>query len=188
MQKWKYRTAIRFYIALGLVFAVVDIGQLTSDRVPNERTLADLPEDVRDFWGYKRLAEQVGQRRAYIVASLIEGSSYPELIRGIITVESGWDIRAQSNRSALGLMQIRMIAAREMEPDITSDQLFDPVKNVDIGIRIFERHMHYFDQFVDSEHWALTAYNRGRSATFSLGARPPMTSYSLKVLGEVDKM
>lgn len=168
-------------LTLGVIFVFANVG-LTPISSNDDRKLEDLPGSVGDFWGYNRLAKQIGEEKTYIVASIIEQSSYPELIRGIISVESSWRMRALSPKDARGLMQIRMIAAQEIDPDITPDELYDPVTNVDIGIRIFEQHMHYFDKYQESEHWALTSYNRGRSGTFSLNQDPPETSYSTKVL------
>ena len=168
-------------LTLVVIFIFANVG-LTPVSADDENELKDLPDSNGDFWGYKRLAGQIGEEKAYIVASIIEQSSYPELIRAIITIESSWHMRALSNREARGLMQIRMVAAREIKQDITSEELFDPIINVEIGIHIFEQHMNYFDNYHESEHWALTSYNRGRSGTFSLRQNPPETVYSVKVL------
>lgn len=168
-------------LTLGMIFIFANVG-LTPVSEYDEKDLEDLSDGKGDFWGYKRLARQVGEEKAYIVANLIEQSSYPDLIRAIITVESSWWMQAISNREARGLMQIRMVAAKEIDPDITPELLFDPIRNIEIGIQIFEEHMDYFDDYKESEHWALTSYNRGRSGTFSLKQNPPETEYSLKVL------
>lgn len=138
--------------------------------------------DKLEFWGYQRLIHQIGEEKTRQVVGLIEYSAYPEFVRAMITVESAWWNDSRSNMDAIGLMQIRMIAASEVDPFISEDELFEPLTNVEIGIEIFEEHMKYFDVFDETEHWALTSYNRGRGGTFALKQSPPYTDYSLKVL------
>ena len=137
-------------------------------------------------WGYQKLINNIGMDKTREVAELIESSFYPDLIRSIIMVESNWDPDARSNVDALGLMQVRMIAAGEVDPEITEELLFDPVTNVQIGIYIFEEHMKHFVEREATEHWALTSYNRGRGGTFALHIIPPSTDYSRKVLDLLD--
>ena len=171
----------RLSFTLGIVFILVGVGE-SPEISGDSDDLSALPEDVRDFWGYRKLADQIGHERAFIIASLIENSSYPDLIRSIITIESVWDVDAVSNREARGLMQIRMIAAQEIDSTITPQDLIEPMTNVELGIQIFEEHMDYFDRYNGAEHWALTSYNRGRYGTFQLEMKPPTTDYSRKVL------
>ncbi|NQT34908.1 lytic transglycosylase domain-containing protein [bacterium] len=140
---------------------------------------------LNSYEGYRDLLQQTGSDIAIEIIGLIENSSHPELVKSIIEVESNWRVDALSPRDARGLMQIRPVAGMEIEPELTPDDLFDPVLNVRIGIEIFERHMDYFLDFHDTEHWALTAYNRGRKGTFDLNLIPPSTRYSRKVLGLV---
>ena len=142
----------------------------------------DLPISFAEYWGYQKLAGQVGCSAVQEVANLIERSAYPELVKSIISVESNWDALALSSRGAYGLMQVRMIAAVEVAPDIEYFDLYDPVFNVRIGIAIFENHMDYFMGFDAVEHWVLTSYNRGRQGAFELNMDPPCTKYSQKVL------
>lgn len=142
----------------------------------------ELSQLIWSYPGYQMLARQVGVVKAAIVAKLIEDSEYPELIRSIITVESSWQVRAVSSKNAIGLMQIRMIAAQDIDSTLTEMDLFDPITNVVVGMKIFYGNMHYFERFADTEHWALTAYNRGRAGTFALQSSPPATNYSRRVL------
>jgi len=177
----------RLTITAGIIAVMVNIGQAPASDV----TIADImaaSEEWLDFWGYAKLADQIGDEEAFIVASMVENSTYPDLIRAIITVESAWDARARSCRDAIGLMQIRMIAANEYISDITEEELFDPLINVDVGIRIFEQHMNFFGDYSDAEQWALTSYNRGRAGTFSLNRIPPITDYSQKVIDLTGQM
>jgi len=139
-------------------------------------------EALASYDGYQALLSQAGPEATIKVIRLIETSFHPEMIRAIIEVESAWNVHARSSRDARGLMQIRSIAARDLDPGIDPDELFDPVVSVRLGIRIFEQHMDYFFGYDNTEHWALTAYNRGRSATFALNMTPPRTRYSRRVM------
>jgi len=122
------------------------------------------------------------------VIGIIEASNYPDLVKAIITVESNWDPFALSEREARGLMQIRMIAAKELKEDIKPSDLYDPIINVKMGIRIFEEHMDHFLGFKETVHWALNSYNRGRHGTFALNLDPPRTRYSNKVLALTENL
>ncbi len=135
-----------------------------------------------EYYGYRYLLRQTDSDATLEVIRIIENSSFPELVRAIIEVESSWRVRALSHRDARGLMQIRPIAALEIEPELNLERLYDPVTNVRIGVQIFENHMEYFTNYYGTEHWALTAYNRGRKGTFNLKLNPPQTRYSSKVL------
>jgi soluble lytic murein transglycosylase-like protein len=135
-----------------------------------------------EFWGYRKLVGRIGGGKTWQVAQMIENSEHPGLVKAIISVESNWDPFALSSREARGLMQIRMIAARELKGDIQPSALYDPVLNVRLGIQILEEHLDYFNGFSEPEHWALTSYNRGRQGTFALNMNPPRTRYSTRVL------
>lgn len=107
------------------------------------------------------------------------------LTLAVIEQESRFDPRAVSSVGALGLMQVRpfvgrAVARRHAIPWSGRDTLFDPVRNVQIGIRylaeMHERH--------PERELALTAYNVGPSRLAKLlerGAAAP-TRYSGEVL------
>jgi len=169
------------------MFVTQDIENVDNllDEVIREEMLKNLKElsnDKRDYRGYRRLAGQIGEEKANLAAKLIEYSAYPDLIRAIITIESSWKVNALSKMDAIGLMQVRLITAREVDPNITRERLFDPIHNIVIGIEIFENHMDYFNEYENGELWALTSYNRGRYGTFALHKSPQSTRYSRKVL------
>ena len=140
------------------------------------------------YWGYQKLEKQIGHDQTLKIVELVETSGHPEMIKAIIEVESAWRVNARSHKDARGLMQIRHIAAREVDPYVTNDELYEPLRNVVMGIEIFEKHMEYYLGFDDPEHWALTSYNRGRRGTFALKMDPPSTRYSRKVLDLTDRM
>ncbi len=182
-QKLMGRMKFAFIVSLGLL----QLG-FAPDLTKDMKQANELPPETLEYWGYQKLQKQIGVDEANVIAKIIEDSEYPDLIRAIITIESAWKVDAQSFMDARGLMQIRQIAAQEVDPDVKPDDLYDPFTNIEIGIAIFMDHMAYFSDYKESEHWALTSYNRGRFGTFSLNQRPPRTRYSQKVLGLTDSM
>ncbi|MFC2150096.1 lytic transglycosylase domain-containing protein [Calditrichota bacterium] len=171
-------------VSTQLASAPTATSELLKMRQANERWI----EAIVSYDGYKKLLRQTSSENTLAIVRLIETSEYPEMIRAIIEVESSWRVKARSHRDARGLMQIRPIAARQVDPALPPDKLFDPVVNVAIGIQIFQDHMEYFMGYDDPEMWALTSYNRGRSGTFALDMQPPDTRYSRKVLHRIDEM
>jgi len=169
-------------MAAGLVVVMLTTGIATAPVVSADNKLFDPLQSKMNFWGYQKLMKSVGLEQTRQVAGMIEFSKYPDFIKALIVVESAWNYEVRSWAGAIGLMQIRMIAAGEVDPQITEEQLFDPVVNVHIGITIFEDHMDHFRMRNEFEHWALTSYNRGRGGMYSLRLDPPRTDYSMKVV------
>ncbi|MDP8239320.1 MAG: lytic transglycosylase domain-containing protein [Candidatus Hatepunaea meridiana] len=175
----------RAFLLLLAILMLAGAGNAPENRAEYREEMAKIEllfGELDEYKGYQTLMNQIGLDETIEVIQLIENSDYPEMVKAIIEVESAWKVRALSNMDAIGLMQIRMIAATEVEPGINSSQLYNPTDNVRIGISIFENHMAYFTNYTDTEHWALTAYNRGRTGTFNLKLKPPRTRYSNKVL------
>ncbi len=83
----------------------------------------------------------------------------PLLVLAIIEVESGWDLDAESQRGALGLMQLRptTLIGEATRSGLFGADLTDPALNVRAGVRYFRR-LH--DAFRRAET-ALMAYNAG---------------------------
>jgi soluble lytic murein transglycosylase-like protein len=90
----------------------------------------------------------------------------PQLIRAVITVESGGDPRAQSPRQAKGLMQLTDSTAGML--GVTD--VWDPQQNIDAGARYLRR---LLDRFDGNLEWALAAYNAGPSTVRRYGGPPP---------------
>ncbi len=88
-----------------------------------------------------------------------DGSLDPLLVLAVIAVESGFDHGAESDRGAVGLMQLRPSTLRhEAERSgLDSDDPGDPVFNVRAGVRYFRRLLRAFG----STDVALMAYNAG---------------------------
>ena len=88
-----------------------------------------------------------------------EASLDPLLVLAVIAVESGFDQEAESERGAVGLMQLRPSTLRhEAERSgLDGDDPVDPVLNVRAGVRYFRRLLRAFG----STDVALMAYNAG---------------------------
>jgi soluble lytic murein transglycosylase-like protein len=82
-----------------------------------------------------------------------------EFMVGLMQVESSFRPNAVSNMNAYGLMQVRMITARELDPTIeTFWQLYDPERNIRLGAEYFKR---LLDRYDGDYRMASLAYNRG---------------------------
>jgi soluble lytic murein transglycosylase-like protein len=85
----------------------------------------------------------------------------PDLVNGIIWVESRFRIRARSSQSACGLMQLMPRTGREVARNIGRRyEPFDPDFNVHAGTYYFARMLERFD---GNMTLALAAYNIGPS-------------------------
>jgi len=88
----------------------------------------------------------------------------PDLIYSIIYVESKWDPCAVSHKGAIGLMQIMPTTALIFDKNLKTEELFDPIINMEIGILYFKALLSYYEQFHPKAiaiKKALIAYNAG---------------------------
>ena len=93
----------------------------------------------------------------------------PNLLRAVIVVESGFNVRAKSKRGAMGLMQLMPATAARFG---ISDS-FDPRQNVSAGARYLK---FLLDRFGQNLSLALAAYNAGEDAVDRNGGQiPPFT-------------
>ncbi|HET6439164.1 MAG TPA: lytic transglycosylase domain-containing protein [Anaeromyxobacter sp.] len=98
------------------------------------------------------------QLAAAIVVEAQAAQLDPLLILAVIEVESRFDEVATSGAGALGLMQLREpTLRRELERQGLSGDPFDPVVNVQAGVRYLRRLLDAFPR----EDLALMAYNAG---------------------------
>jgi soluble lytic murein transglycosylase-like protein len=81
----------------------------------------------------------------------------PELLLGIIEVESGFNPTAVSRRGAYGLMQINL-AVWSKELGIDRSRIFDIEYNIDLGLQILKR---YYVKTRQNMTRALHLYNNG---------------------------
>ena len=100
------------------------------------------------------------------------------MIKAIIRAESGYDPHAISPMGASGLMQLMPLTAESMGVD----DIFDPVQNINAGVRYFKKLMKLFKQDVSL---ALAAYNAGIQRVQEYNGIPPFSTtqiYIKKVL------
>lgn len=90
----------------------------------------------------------------------------PQLLHAVIAVESGYDVRAASDKGALGLMQLMPQTAKRFG---VADPL-DPAQNVAGGAAYLKFLLGRFNNDVSL---ALAAYNAGEGAVIKAGYRIP---------------
>lgn len=91
------------------------------------------------------------------------------LVKAIIMAESSYNPTAISKRGAVGLMQIMPATAG----DLGVEDLFNPVHNVNAGVRYFKR---LLNQFNGDLRLALAAYNAGSRKVKKYQGIPPFKS------------
>lgn len=79
------------------------------------------------------------------------------LIYSIIKAESNFNSNAESNSSAIGLMQLMENTAQEIEEDITKEKLYNAETNIKIGVEYFSKLLEHYDNI----NLAIVAYNAG---------------------------
>lgn len=102
---------------------------------------------------------------------------HPSLGFQLVRVESNFEQRARSHKSAIGYTQLRLATARGYQPDLTERDLEQPETNLRIGFRYLRDLLKRFDGDLDL---ALVAYNRGPTLVDSLltAGDDPANGYS----------
>jgi soluble lytic murein transglycosylase-like protein len=116
-----------------------------------------------------RLLARATQYDAIIENAAKAAAIAPNLVRAVIVVESGFNVRATSKRGAIGLMQLMPATAARFG---ISDS-FDPRQNISAGARYLK---FLLDRFGQNMSLALAAYNAGEDAVERNGGQiPPYT-------------
>lgn len=135
-----------------------------------------------------------GFARRYDIPGSLAGTIYresralgvePEVVFGLIQVESGFDPRAIGSQGERGLTQIKPATARAYDRSLTPERLMDPAVNVRIGLRHLLEEVRHFEG-----DWTLglQAYHRGRTGlrrALARGGRPD-TAYAARILAHCD--
>lgn len=143
---------------------------------------------VRDFLDQARLRlprATVDDIATSVYRASTRYSVPPEMILAVIRIESAFDVNAQSNKGAVGLMQILPSTAQEIAQELRmewrgEDLLRDPSANIEIGTYYLTKLIGQFNNL----SVALAAYNHGPARISELAeakADLPM-GYSEKVL------
>ena len=187
--------ALRLLCALLLVSVVLQTFTISRAAMYSYRDesgrlhFTNVPADPRykEIPGFIRVRKLVGQVRytTLINTAARRYNLVPELIQAIITVESGYNPFAISDKGAMGLMQLMPETAREM--NVASP--FEPEDNIMGGSR-YLRKLH--DLFAGDLRLVLAAYNAGPNRVVENGHRvpriPETEQYVEKVLREYSKL
>lgn len=129
------------------------------------------------------LSDSVSRRMAAAVTAHADTTGLdPLLILAVMKVESQFRPHVVSHAGAIGLLQIKHVAAKEVAKQFgvdyrSRDELFDPVTNIKIGAH----YLAYLSKLFHADTVRmLTAYNQGPTRTRHL--KNADSDYSRKVL------
>lgn len=99
-----------------------------------------------------------------IILSAKEFELSPELVASVVNVESSFNEKAKSNKSAIGLMQIKLSTANYLndlksENHITEEELFNAKTNIKYGCE----YLNYLMKKFQNMNTVLAAYNAGET-------------------------
>ena len=103
------------------------------------------------------------------------------LVRAVIVVESGFNVRAVSKRGAMGLMQLMPATAARF--GISNS--FDPQQNISAGARYLK---FLLDRFHQNMSLAIAAYNAGEDAVDRNGGQIPPFAETMAYVPRVMKI
>lgn len=160
-----------------LLFFFFFIGSAFADRIcvqiiDGQRVYTNLCENLKKSYKPQKIHQYKtvsGISRPELEKIVEEKSRFygvdPKLIKEMIREESGWNPNAVSPKGAIGIMQLMPGTAILMG---VKDP-FDPVQNIDGGIRYMK---YLLEKFNGNFQLALAAYNAGPSLVESLGRIP----------------
>ncbi|HET8948372.1 MAG TPA: lytic transglycosylase domain-containing protein [Candidatus Polarisedimenticolia bacterium] len=125
---------------------------------PNAASSAEdlLPGGATDRRALMQMASKIARRH---------GVAEP-LVHAVIEVESKYNPKAKSRAGAMGLMQLMPKTANRF----SVADAFDPVQNVDAGVRYLKE---LLERYSGQVRLALAAYNAGEEAVERHGGIPP---------------
>jgi len=153
------------------------------------RAVARAVAEARAAEARERVVDQYARRYGIEreLADAIERAARAErvdtdLAFRLVRVESAFNPRALSPVGAIGLTQMMLPTARELQPGITRDRLYERDVNLRLGFRYFRTLLRFYGGDVRT---ALHAYNRGIGTVARIRAAggDPANGYARKVLG-----
>ena len=127
------------------------------------------------------LLAKAGQYDSIIEKAALSAAVEPNLLRAVIVVESGFNLRAVSKRGAVGLMQLMPATATRFGVS----NPYDPRQNVQAGARYLK---FLIDRFGQDVRLALAAYNAGEEAVDRNGGQIPPFSETMAYVPRVLKI
>ncbi len=181
----RYQTRVE---SLSEVHTLVQVQKTKIEGLRDENQRLQTVVLLREFLDGERI--RLPQTTVNDIATSIHEASTrfklpPEMILAVIRIESAFDINAQSDKGAVGLMQILPSTAQEIAQELRmewhGDQILrDPQANIEMGAYYLTKLIAQFNNL----SVALAAYNHGPGRIAELSeakAELPM-DYSEKVL------
>lgn len=154
-------------------------GVLSLSMLRIERIVVDEVQEEKEsdgFWegGEVAIAYHPGQRipplpfGELIYDAAKRHAINPRLVAAMVETESGFDPYAVSSKGAAGLLQLMPATASRF--GLNEEEIFDPVRNLDTGVRYIRWLSERFDQDLPL---VLAGYNAGESTVERFGGVPP---------------
>ncbi len=123
------------------------------DRVKGKIVSSDVPKQ------YKKRKNKCEQYKPLVLKYAKKYDLEPELVMGVIKVESGFTRKIKSRVGATGLMQIMPKTGKYMK---CGSNLYDPETNIECGCKVLQR---YIGRYKGNLIYGLSAYNTGPGNT-----------------------
>ncbi|HEX6746235.1 MAG TPA: transglycosylase SLT domain-containing protein [Longimicrobium sp.] len=189
--KLRLRAGPRLWVAVAAAVLLLALPATRHGLRDAARAVARAVADARAAEARERVVGEYARRYgiAREMADAIERAARAErvdtdLAFRLVRVESAFNPRAVSPVGAIGLTQMMLPTALELQPGITRERLFDRDTNLRLGFRYFRSLLRFYGGDVET---ALHAYNRGIGTVARIRAEggDPANGYAEKVRGSV---
>jgi soluble lytic murein transglycosylase-like protein len=152
MMRWVYHALVVSVLAAACVTGGGK-KEHAGDHSPPELAATGADSDVPD--PYKARKKGCEKYADLVVEIAGRHGLEPELVLGVIKVESNFNPECRSRVGATGLMQLMPGTAKHMK---CGSDMTDPEENIDCGCRVLKR---YIDRYGGNVLFGLAAYNSG---------------------------